>query len=161
MHRLVRDQLLEERRRCLPGDAAQRQQPDIEHRRELCLELAFEIAEPGVDARDAKQIGAQVDEELHSAFESGEQAQQSIRGRSQRVAEASLGTSTIVAALQRTDRVVDGRGIGPEVAREHEQQVEATVVGQRDVRVGDRSRLGPLRHRVVQQEQIGDDFAQA
>ena len=83
-----------ERRRCrwrfASGAEPQRQQPDVEHRRELRLELAFEIAELGVDVRDAKQIGAQVDEELHSAFESGEQAQQSIRGRSQRAAEASL-----------------------------------------------------------------------
>ena len=77
------------------------------------------------------------------------------------MAQLSFGGSTLAAILQPIHRVVDGRSVRPEVTREHEQEVAATIVGQREVRVGDDSRLGSLRHRVVQQEQLGDHFAQA
>ena len=63
------------------------EQADVEQCGELRLELAVEIAELGVVARDPQRVGAQVDEELHAALEPGEQAQQPVRGRNERLAQ--------------------------------------------------------------------------
>ncbi len=51
-------------------------------------------------------------------------------------------------------------GVGPEVVREHAEEVAPAVVGEGHVRVGDRGGLGPLRHRVVQAQQLRDHLAQ-
>jgi hypothetical protein len=57
--------------------------------------------------------------------------------------------------------VVDGCGIGPEVACEHREESDATPVGERAVRVGDRRDISALRCRVVALEQASDDVADA
>ena len=86
MHRFVLDQLLEQRGRRVPRDAAQLEQADVEQRRELGPELVADLGERGrvvgADlgiAREAELVGAQVDEELHAVVEPGEQLQQACR----------------------------------------------------------------------------------
>ncbi len=158
VHRLVRDELLEQRRRRIPRDPAQFEQPHVEERRELRLQLAVEVGEIGVvigpGADDPQHVGAEIDEELHAAFEPAEQPQQPVRGRNERVAQIAFGDPPIGSARQRRNGFVDGVGIGPEVDGEHAQEVASPVVGKRDVRVGDGRGFGALGHRVVQTQEL-------
>ena len=57
--------------------------------------------------------------------------------------------------------MVDGGGIGPEVACEHREEPNAAPIGERAVRIGDRRNIRPLRCRVVALEQASDDVADA
>ena len=87
VHGLVLDQLLEQRGRRVPGDAAQLEQADVEQRRELRLQLEVDLGRArsrrrrsivGI-GREPQLVGAQVDEELHAVVEPGEQPEQAGR----------------------------------------------------------------------------------
>ena len=107
VHRFVRDELLQQRGRRVPRDAAQREQPDVEERRDVALQLAVEIAERTIVGGEAQHVAAQVDEELHAAVEAGEQAEQRVGRRRERVAQAAFGGPAVVARAERAHRVVD------------------------------------------------------
>ena len=61
--RLGRHQPLEHRRRRVPGDLAQPEQPDVEQRREVPGELVVEQAEGRVLTPQRQEVGAQLDQE--------------------------------------------------------------------------------------------------
>ena len=66
VHRLVLDQLLDQRGRRVPADAAQVQEGDVEPGGEQVFELGIERQQALVGLEVRQQLGAQVDQEAHA-----------------------------------------------------------------------------------------------
>jgi hypothetical protein len=91
MHRLVLDQLFQQRRRRVPGDALQFEEADVEPGREARFQLAVERRQAGLLVEVAQQVGAQVDEELDALRDGVELRQDADARRAQRGAQLGFG----------------------------------------------------------------------
>ena len=150
VHGFVLDELLEQRGRRVPRDARQREQADVEQRGECWHELYVEIGRaPGRRRRPAAA----------SARRSTSNFTPPSRPVNRRRSLSAFGVSASRSARSAVRRSSARRSAvtasstcassDPELAGEKQEEVAAAVVGQREVRVGDRGGLGALRHRVV------------
>jgi regulator of protease activity HflC (stomatin/prohibitin superfamily) len=80
VHRLVLDQLLDQRRGRVPADAAQLQEADVEPGGEHVLHLDVQRAQAPVGLQVRLQVGAQVDQEADAFAVGAEALQQRVRG---------------------------------------------------------------------------------
>ena len=76
VHRLVLDELLQERPGGIPGDATQLEQPGGEELGQHPLQAAIERFVLGMGPEQGEQLGPQIDGELHPAVEAAEQHEQ-------------------------------------------------------------------------------------
>jgi hypothetical protein len=112
VHRLVLDQLFQQRGRGVPGDALQFEEADVEPRREARFQLAVERRQLGVVLQVAQQVGAQVDEELDALRDGVELRQYPDPRRAQRGAQLGFGIP-----LRRPCPPPPGRPRGPSATR--------------------------------------------
>ena len=89
VHRLVGDQLLEQRRRRPPVDAHQVEEADIEPGAEQRAQVLAQHPRRGVGPAQDQQLGAQVDHELHALRHADELVQQPHGGRFERLAQGA------------------------------------------------------------------------
>ena len=100
VHGLVADQLLDQRSRRIPVDAAQFEKRHIEPGGEQVLQFGVERNQPLVGLEKRQQLGAQVDQEAHALGLYRKALQQPHAGRHQRPTQFQFG----LAFVGRSDR---------------------------------------------------------
>ncbi len=91
VHRLVLDQLLDQRGRRVPADAAQLEEADVEPGREHVLHLGIQRQQAPVGLQVRQHLGAHVHQEAHAIGSTAEALQQAPARRHRRAAQAHLG----------------------------------------------------------------------
>ena len=158
---LGRDQALEHRRRRVPGDLAQLEQPDVEQRREVAGELVVEQAERGVPAAQRQEVGAQLDEEPHAQRQAGDHVEHGGVTRDDRTAQFALGLEASTPGrrgAQLLGRAVQGLRIGAELCRQQLEEPAPAVGVEPAVDLEQGFGRGPLGVRLALREQILDDL---
>src|SRR6185312_481662 len=90
VHRLIDDELLEERSGRVPRDARQLEEADIEPAREQCLQVELEPGQHRIAPRHRHKLGAHVDQEFDAFGERVELRQERDTWRLQRQAQFAL-----------------------------------------------------------------------
>ena len=146
MHRLVFDQLLDDRRRRVPGDLAELQEAHVEPARQQRFQIRFEVGERLVLGRELEQGGAHVDQELHPVGQRVELGQQPEPRRLQRGAElalAALAPAPVVELVEPHRGGGDGLAVGVELGAENAEEARAPLRGERHVGAAERGGAGP------------------
>ena len=149
MHRLVFDQLLDDRRRGVPGDLPEFEKADVEPVGQQRFEVGLEIRIRRVPRREVEQGGAHVDEELHPVGERVELGQQAQPRRFQRRAElalALLAPAPVVELVEAHRGGGDRLAVGVELGGEDAQEPRPPAGGERHIGAAERRRAGPRRH---------------
>ena len=132
MHRLVADDLLEDRRRRGPVDAAQHEKAAIEPGAEQVLKIAVDDGEAAIAAQGLDEIGAHGDERRRSAGSAVEAAEKLLPAGLRGIVD--LARRRFPAGRAETgDRVLDTASVGPEIVSQGAK--EGDFVGQRKVTV--------------------------
>ena len=131
VHRLVVDQLLQQRRRGLPVDAHQVEEADIEPGAEQRPQVFAQRPRRGVALAQGQKLGAQVDHELHALRHADELAQQ-VHGR--RLERADQGARRLLGGAPALDR--GHRRLARQAVVVGERQQEFLAAGRRQRQIG-------------------------
>ena len=132
MHRLVADDLLEDRRRRRPVDPAQHEKAAIEPGAEEVLKIAVDDGEAAVAAQGLEEVGAHRDERRRAARSAVEAAEELLPARLRRIVDLARRRSAAGRAEAR-HRILDPAPVGPEIVGQGAK--EGALVGLGEVAV--------------------------
>ena len=133
MDRLVGDQLLQEGRRRLPGDAPQVQEADIEPGLQQVAQVVVERFQGRRLAQQRQQVGTHVDQELHPFGQHIELGQKPQPRRHQGLAQSPLRRQTLgllFGFMPFRDLGLDRVAVGPELLGQERQKLGPALLVQ-------------------------------
>ena len=148
MHRLVRDDLFEQRRRRIPGQPRTPQKADVEPGRQQMAEVGVQRLQVRILTVERQQIGAHVDQKPRALGQRVELGQAHPRA-DQGAAQGPLGRELVRFAaglLIARDRPIGCRPLDPELGRQDLEKTGASGLAEAEIDRRDARRLSARQH---------------